>query len=115
MRRLEDFMNALTDMDWGWWPVVSFRPPKDGEIDNRVLLKISPIFGSAAGFLILVIRVLERRAAVTPASVIVHLLIGIVGFFVVFKFTFAYFWNRRAKRLRNSQTRATGNENGSAI
>ena len=104
MRQIEDFMNRLTDMDWGWWPVVSLRPPKDGDIDNRVLLKITPVFGSAAGLLILAIRFLEPRVTLTPIIVIIHLVIGWVAFFFIYKFTFAYFWNRRARRMRSSQT-----------
>ena len=41
MRKLEDFLNSLTDMDSGWWPVLFLRPPKDKEIDNRLLLRLT--------------------------------------------------------------------------
>ena len=33
----------------------------------------------------------------------VLILLGFVGFFVIYKFTFAYFWNRRARRLRSGE------------
>jgi len=26
--QLENLINGLTDMDWGWWPVLFLRPPK---------------------------------------------------------------------------------------
>jgi hypothetical protein len=104
MRLIEDFMNWLTDMDWGWWPVVSLRPPKDEDIDNRVLFKISPIFGSMAGLLFLFIRIVDGSERFTFTSVIAYLLFGCALFFILYKFTFAYFWNRRARRMRSVQT-----------
>jgi hypothetical protein len=103
VKRIEDFMNWLTDMDSGWWPVVSFRPPKDRDIDNRVLFKISPVFGSAVGLLAFFYFVFRRSIAISVTNVVIYILLGYVVFFVLYKFTFAYFWNRRARRLRNGQ------------
>jgi hypothetical protein len=105
MRRIEDFMNWMTDFDWGWWPALSLRPPKDRDIDNRVLFKISPIFGSIAGLLFLIMRIVDGTARFTFTEVIVSLLFGCLLFFILYKFTFAYFWNRRARRLRIVQTK----------
>ena len=62
-------MNGLTDMDWGWWPVVSLRPPKDKDIDNF-----------------------------SGTALVLYLLFGVIGFFILYKCMFAYFWNRRARR-----------------
>ncbi|WP_395753689.1 hypothetical protein [Prosthecobacter sp.] len=110
MRRIEDFMNWLTDMDSGWWPVLSLRPPKDRDIDNRVLFKMSPVFGSLTGFAIFVLSYPQMlsagsasRLATVVAGVMIWYLFGCVVFFVGYKFTFAYFWNRRARRLRSGQ------------
>jgi hypothetical protein len=36
MDQIENIMNALTDMDWDWWPVLFLRPVKDKDIDNMV-------------------------------------------------------------------------------
>ena len=108
-REIEDFMNWLSDMDWAWWPVVSLRPQKDREIDNRVLLRISPIFGSAAGILAFTwLVVIARLLPFTSIGLLTHVLIGCVGFFVVYKISFASFWNRRARRLRGGGTRQPG-------
>jgi hypothetical protein len=110
MRRIEDFMNWLTDMDFGWWPVLSLRPPKDRDIDNRVLFKISPVFGSLTGFVIFGLSYPQMMRAgsfsefaAVIADVMIWYLFGCFVFFVGFKFTFAYFWNRRARRLRSIQ------------
>jgi len=45
MRRIEDFMNWLTDKDWTWEPVLSWRPAKPQNIDNRIIVRLAPIFG----------------------------------------------------------------------
>ncbi|NOU20362.1 MAG: hypothetical protein HOO93_00990 [Methyloglobulus sp.] len=97
-------MNWLTDMDWGWWPIVSLRPPKDRDIDNRVLFKISPVFGGMAALLCIVLLASRHMISFTVAKVVVIYLLCCVGFFVVYKLTFAYFWNRRATRLRDGQS-----------
>ena len=100
MRQIENFMNWLTDMDWGWWPVISFRPPKERDIDNRVLFKISPVFGGAAGLILLLLFAFRHFTSITAGKAVLFYLAGCGAFFLFYKFTFAYFWNRRAKRLR---------------
>ena len=104
MKQLEGFMNGLTDMDWGWWPVVSLRPPKDKDIDNKVLLQISPVFGSMLGLILFLLREVRHRAPFSIIALVLYLMFGIVAFFILYKATFAYFWNRRARRLRDVQT-----------
>ncbi len=99
MQKLEEFMNSLTDRDWGWWPVVSLRPPKTKEIQNFRLLKMTAVFGPVTALLIFLI---QRRTPqiVSVRAIVLHLVLGCALFFVLYKFTFAYFWNRRARRLR---------------
>jgi len=104
MRGLENFMNALSDMDWGWWPVRFLRPPKNKDIDNLVLLKLTFFFGPVMGLAVFLLR-LGRMEKVTPGGVAAYFLFGCVLFFVFYKFTFAYFWNRRARRLRADESR----------
>ena len=102
MQEIEDFMNRLTDMDWGWWPVVSMRPPQNRDIDDKVILKISPIFGSPLGLLLFVIFRSGKSAPVAACVFLVAMIVGCAVFFVTYKSTFAHFWNRRAKRLRSA-------------
>lgn len=107
--KIEHFMNRLTDMDWGWWPVLFLRPPKDKDMDNLVLLKMTLFGGSVVGVLFLLVVVIGATEALTLGDIIFDiifcLLLGWVLFFVVYKMTFAYFWNRRARRLRSHQAK----------
>jgi hypothetical protein len=103
MRQIEDFMNWLTDMDWGWWPFVSLRPPRDRDMDNRFLLKLSPLVGGITTLIFLVYLNLQHRTSFTVARVAAIFLSFSVACFVIYKLTFAYFWNRRARRLRDGQ------------
>ncbi len=76
MRKFEDIMNWLTDLDWGWWPVLSMRPQKDDDIDNRVLLKISPIFGSVAGLILYVLALDPIGVESKPEKFALLVLVG---------------------------------------
>lgn len=104
MRKLEDILNSLTDQDWGWWPLVSLRPLKTKEINNIILLKMTGFFGPATGLVMFLFR-LRNLAAVTLERVVWHVILGSIVFFVFYKLTFAYCWNRRAQRLRDEEAR----------
>jgi len=52
MPAFEDWMNRLSDMDSGWWPFLSQRPPKDVLIDDAKLLSMSVRFGPTYGAVI---------------------------------------------------------------
>jgi hypothetical protein len=109
MDKLENFINGLTDMDWGWWPVLFLRPPKDQEMDDRMLLKLTFVFGSLVGALFMLALLLVGTGSLTFGDMLLFivfcLFLGWTLFFVVYKLTFAYFWNRRARRLRSHQGR----------
>ena len=95
MNKLIDFMNKLTDMDSGWWPLVRCRPEKNAYIDAGVLIKITPFFGSVLGMLP-ILRFTEFRS---PIGVLICLAVGWISFFLLYRFTFAVAWNIRADRL----------------
>ena len=103
MQKLEDFMNSLTDQNWGWWPVVSLRPPKDRDIDNLTLLKMTCFFGPATGLFMFLFR-FRSVEALTLERGALYLVVGCVIFFSIYKLTFAFFWNRRARRLRDEES-----------
>ena len=104
MRTLENFMNRLTDMNSGWWPFLRLRPETNQLIDNRVLLKMSLYFGPFYGLVVSIIIVLPVISELSLLAVAVTGLVTIVlltiFFFIVYKCTFALFWNRRARRLQ---------------
>jgi hypothetical protein len=103
LENIEDSMNAMTDMDMGWWPVLFLRPEKDKDIDNLVLFKLSLVFGSALGVFFSLGYLLFAKPINWGLAVILFLA-GWVVFFFGYKFTYAYFWNRRAKRLRAAKS-----------
>lgn len=98
-------MNWLTDMDWGWWPAVSLRPQKDRDIDNKVLIKLSLLFGAAVGLIAFLLEQTRYRSAFNFVALLIYLAAGIFLFFFGYKVSFAYFWNRRARRLRSARTK----------
>ena len=102
MRKLEEVMNWLTDMDWGWWPVLTLRPPKERDIDNIVLVKMTTWFGTVIAIIVLLLR-FRRTHILTAGEIVGSILFGWIVFFILYKFTFAIFWNRRARRLRGMQ------------
>ena len=99
MDKIENFMNELTDMDWGWWPVLFLRPTKNKNIDNVILLKLSLIFGSVIGVFLLWLAY-WKTGILALSTLLLSIPLGWLLFFVIYKFTFVYFWNRRARRLR---------------
>jgi hypothetical protein len=108
MKALVDFMNWLTDMDWGWWPLLGARPSKDKPINSAVLLKITPYFGTATG---LVIAIFEHHLT-SLLRVAADVLVGWLVFFILYRFTFALAWNSRARLLGHSLAEPSASPNG---
>jgi len=88
-------MNWLTDMDWGWWPLVKYRPNKNEYIDNKVTLKITPFFGSVSAIIILILINEFNNITLTLSAFV----IGWVVFFIIYRLTFAVAWNIRADHI----------------
>lgn len=108
MRWLEDFMNNLTDKDWGWWPYVSLRPDKDEEMDNKFLLRLTlyytPVMGTIYVFTLLLMpqnRLFGIESRILSISVAMILMM--VFFFIAYRLTFAFTWNKRARRLHKQK------------
>ncbi len=100
MRRLEDIVNKMTDTDAGWWPILRLRPPKEVEIDNLLVLRLSVLAGCVMG--VLLVYPLSRLYDI-PLDLFTALVIAVGGgtlYFVLAKFLMAQFWNRRARRLQ---------------
>ena len=92
-------MNSLTDQDWGWRPFLFLRPGKDQDMRNALLSKMTFCFGTPLAVVLLLLRFIVEHT-ITPASIAAVVLGCWIGFFLAYKFTFAIFWNRRARRLR---------------
>ena len=76
-------------------------------MDNPMLFKLTLVFGSLVGALFLLVLILGATRPLTLGDILTFivfcLLSGWVLFIVIYKATFAYFWNRRARRLRQRQ------------
>jgi hypothetical protein len=92
-------MNWLTDQDWGWRPFLFLRPGRDRDMRNPLLLKMALCYGSTLAVLLLLLR-FSVEHTITAASTVAVVFFCWIGFFLGYKFTFAIFWNRRARRLR---------------
>jgi hypothetical protein len=100
--RIEEIMNGLSDMDMGWWPLLFLRPAQNKDITNLVLIKLTLTFGSFLGFLMCGLFY-QRLGGLTFGDVIISFGMSWLLFFISYKITFAYFWNRRARRLRGEK------------
>lgn len=98
---IEDFLNRLTDMDWGWWPFLFLRPLQDELIDTRRVAKMTLYFGPM--FSIILIFYSAMRGPVSLADALATAIYMCVFFFVWYRLTFAVAWNRRARRLQNEK------------
>ncbi len=96
---LEQFANYLTDMDREWWPFLFLRPQPEERMSSLRVAALAALYGVLAGLFVNVVLVASGRSndSFNPFLFPVG---ATLGFFVVYRFTFAYFWNRRAARLR---------------
>jgi hypothetical protein len=106
MPAFEDWMNRLSDMDSGWWPFLSQRPPKDVLIDDAKLLSMSVRFGPTYGAVITAAAMGTGAVERSVAMAAVGIAWCSVVFYLSYKFTFAVYWNRRARRLQSLSSKA---------
>ena len=73
----------------------------------EMLLKLTFVSGSLVGVLLLLVSLLGATGPLNFGDIILFtafcLFSGWTLFFVIYKVTFAYFWNCRARRLRQQQ------------
>lgn len=96
----EDFMNSLTDSDWAWLPFTFLRPAKETFMTNRYILKISLYYVPLYVSVIFLSSFYNKGVRVDITTLIFSIIIFTSLFFVIYRFTFARYWNQRANRLR---------------
>jgi hypothetical protein len=103
---LEEILNTVNDHDAQWWPFVFLRPEQRERLTSVRVAALSLLLGFFFGMLANVAVALTASPLHRP-----HLLVfptcTALGFFAIFRATFAYSWNRRAARLR-ARSRAAG-------
>lgn len=97
-RRFEHRINALSDLDWAWWPLLALRPRREQAISEARLLLIALLFGgfcALTGLLLLYLLLgeLPRDAGTAVATACLAV------FYLALRFTLFLCWNRRARRL----------------
>ncbi|TDR46639.1 hypothetical protein DFR29_103175 [Tahibacter aquaticus] len=99
-RSWDDRVNALSDQDWAWWPLLSLRPLREQALSHARLLQIVLGFGGVcACFSVLLYWLLFD----TPDWLVAASLAGVTValFYAAARLTLYRSWNRRAARLRS--------------
>jgi len=92
-------MNKLTDMDWGWWPFLFLRPAKTEYMTSKIVLKMSLYYGFTYGIFIYILTIPSIQEF-NIVEAFIFLLIMPIIFFIIYRVTFAYFWNLRVDKLK---------------
>ena len=102
---LEQFANWMSDQDREWWPFVFLRPAQHERMGSRRVAALAALYGVFAGLLVNIVLVVSGHSA-QSFNPLLFPVGATFGFFVIYRSTFAYFWNRRAERLARSGMRA---------
>jgi H+/Cl- antiporter ClcA len=97
MDPFENALNFMSDMDATWWPFGFLRPEQHEKMSNLRVLALAVLYGVFAGMLGNVALKLAHEAH-RVHSVLTFPLWTTLGFFMLYRFTFALAWNRRAER-----------------
>lgn len=98
----EQFMNELSDQDWGWWPFLRLRPAKSERITLGRLVRMAVAYGAVYGTLCGAFFAILGR--ITFPSILPVAIAFVPIFFVAYGLTFVPMWNRRARRLSREGT-----------
>jgi uncharacterized membrane protein YqjE len=98
-RSFEQRINALSDQDWAWWPLLALRPRREQDLSEARLLAVALLFGGfcAAASVLLLYLLFDDLLVLAALSVAA---LTFVVFYISARFTLQRSWNRRAARLR---------------
>ncbi len=97
LESLEAFVNELNDADHAWWPFLFLRPGREERMTSRRVAALAGLYGVGAGLLVNVL--IRLGLGGSEPSPLLFPLAATVGFFALFRLTFAACWNRRAERV----------------
>jgi hypothetical protein len=103
INQIEEMVNWVSDSDREWWPFLFLRPREHERMGSRRVLALAVLYGFFAGMLANVVIALTSGAHRPTVNVWAFPLWTTFVFFVIYRATFAYFWNRRASRLARAQ------------
>jgi hypothetical protein len=93
MNRIINILNWLSDQDWGWWPLLKFRPNKNQFITTKMVLQMTPVFGTLSGLAIAVVA----QHLFSIQYLAIDVVVGWVLYFAIYRATFVPAWNARAR------------------
>jgi hypothetical protein len=97
MNDLEQMMNELSDSELEWWPFAFLRPKPEQRMTTARVLALASLYGVMVGMFA------NAMVALMGLKGEVHVLTfpacATALYFAVYRFSFAYFWNRRAERI----------------
>src|SRR4051812_32574269 len=94
---LEQFVNDVSDLDREWGPFVFLRPARTERMTSWRVMALAALYGVMAG---MVANLVARMTAEGRGlNVLFFPFAATLGFFVIYRLTFAVCWNRRAERL----------------
>jgi len=102
MDELEQYVNHVNDTDREWGPFLFLRPSREERMTSLRVAKLAALYGVLAGlFVNVIVRLTGEHAE--SLSPLLFPLATTLGFFAIYRFTFAACWNRRAERLARGQ------------
>ena len=96
-----NLLNAMTDMDWGWWPFLSLRPKQDELMTTKRVALMSVAFSAFYGPLLAAVISFGRGDSLGRFLQMLLVLVVLMPpcFFLTYRLIFAVAWNIRAKKL----------------
>ncbi len=97
---VEELANHLSDMDMSWSPFLFLRPERDQRLTSARCFVLAGLYGTMGGVALDAWMALTARStgAALPSPFLFPLAL-VLGFFLVYRLTFAIAWNMRADRL----------------
>ena len=93
---IERVANWVNDMDAEWWPFLFMRPPQDRKMTSARVFALAVLYGVFAGMMMNACIALSGKAE--HVHMIMLPAVATAAFFVAFRFTLAWAWNRRVDR-----------------
>jgi hypothetical protein len=95
---LERIVNHVNDTDHEWGPFLFLRPERDEPMTSARVAALAALYGILGGvFVNVIVRLTgEHAESLHP---LLFPLATTLGFFTLYRFTFAACWNRRAERI----------------
>ncbi|MEM9951297.1 MAG: hypothetical protein AAF846_06850 [Chloroflexota bacterium] len=108
MRWFEDVINAMTDMDWQWYPYLALRPEKDEKMTTLYILRLTlwhlPMLVLFSLIMIFFLPPISIAGLAPPISMMLTALFYfMLAYFILMRLIVAPAWNRRANRLHKEK------------